>query len=163
MRLATFFQQKCVDHVWEWKCEIHVVEWPFLGNKEHFCGEISLFGDEWSPLRALSACGLPSKKYRQGSDPPHPGNAWILGTNGPAIHPLGMVSRTNSYNSQGSLPIKSGGGHFQSKTNCWNFRIFWKICKIFATLLSKIRLPSVWQRPYFIQFVFVLTPPLSLK
>ena len=48
----------------------------------------------------------PSKKSRQGSDPPHPGNAWILGTNGPAVHPLGMVSRRNSYNSQGSLPIK---------------------------------------------------------
>ena len=29
----------------------------FSGEWEHLCGEISLFGDKWSPLRALSACG----------------------------------------------------------------------------------------------------------
>ena len=33
------------------------IEWSFLGNKEHFCREISLFGDKWPHLRALSACG----------------------------------------------------------------------------------------------------------
>ena len=28
------------------------------------------------------------KKIQAGVRPPHPGNAWILGTNGPASHPL---------------------------------------------------------------------------
>ena len=42
-----------------------MVEWSFLGNKEHFCGEIITF-DNWSPLRALSACGQILQK--------HPGN-----------------------------------------------------------------------------------------
>ena len=50
-----------------------VVEWSILGNKEHFCGEISLFGDKWSPLWALSACGQILQKIPgRGQTPPHP-------------------------------------------------------------------------------------------
>ena len=39
----------------------------------------------------------PSKKSRQGSDPPHPGNACILGKNGPETPPLHRDIQTVSY------------------------------------------------------------------
>ena len=107
----------------------------FLGKKEHFCGEIITSG--WWMITFEGHQYMwtnPSQKSRQGSDPPHPGNAWILGTNGPAIHPLGMVSRTNSYNSQGSLPIKSGGGSLPIQNKLLKFSYFLKnlqnICNI---------------------------------
>ena len=43
----------------------------FWWKRNTFVGKLSLLVDEWSPLRALSACGqILKKKSRQGSDPP---------------------------------------------------------------------------------------------
>ena len=50
-----------------------MVEWSILGEKEHFWGKLSLLGDEWSPLRALSACGqILQKNPGKGQTPPTP-------------------------------------------------------------------------------------------
>ena len=51
--------------------------------------KLSLLGDEWSPLRALSACGqILHKNPGKGQTPPHSGNAWILGVSVPGTPPL---------------------------------------------------------------------------
>ena len=55
-------------------------------KRDIFVGKLSLLGDEWSPLRALSACGqILHKNPGKGQTPPHSGNACILGASGPAI------------------------------------------------------------------------------
>ena len=58
-------------------------------KRDTFVGKLSLLGDEWSPLRALSACGqILHKNPGKGQTPPHSGNAWILGVSIPDTPPL---------------------------------------------------------------------------
>ena len=71
----------------------------FLGKRNTFVGEIITFG-WWMITFEGPQCMWtnPSKKSRQGSDPPpHPGNACILGKNGPETPPLHRDIQTVSY------------------------------------------------------------------
>ena len=125
MWLATFFQQKCINYVWEWLNDL------FWGIRNTFVGKyhfLVINGHLWGPSVHVDKS---FKKIQARVRPPHPGIARILGTYGSASHPLEVLYMNNCTSSKVFLsqllsifclcPIQDNNFKRSMHCQCWEY------------------------------------------